>query len=172
MNSNSIPFFRYAAVAGLAIGFIENLYSIISIKVGFYNESWSSLLSLLLSLGMYFYALYRYRSIYYATDAFRFGRGIKVGLVIGVVSALLSWITFILFIQNEMSDLAMQTINEKLLEARATNPQVSTIDMNKIKSIIEWMYSPVPYLILALIGGFISGFFKALISMIFLMRNK
>lgn len=164
-----VPFFRFSAIAGLVIGFINILLTFIQNSVLGYSTSWYTLLTYAIICALYFLAIKKYRDTYFTED-FSFGKSVKVGLVIGVVEALVCWIYTSFLMPVEMTELIDQVFAQNSEQFHQQGLSAADIDM--AKSVANFFISPVSLLIFGIIGGIIKGFIISALSMIFLGRKK
>jgi MFS family permease len=155
---------------GIYLGVATVLISLITYALGMHlDPHWSvSLVSGILFIGLIVFGIKKYREI--NNGFLTWGQGVKIGVGIAIVAALIGTIynyLFMTFIEPDFINQAMEISNQKLLDQGQTEEQIEAI--NEMSKAFQ-----APFLIAALgiIGSAVGGFIVAAIAAAIMKKSE
>jgi len=163
METQKISAGKFGVNYGIILGVIMVALSVISYVTGQALEGaqWPNLIYYIIFPIVIMYAISKYKK--HNANVLSLGSAIKLGVIIGVISALVFVVYFLLFqyvIDPEFMDLVMEMQTEKMIE---DNPNMSQDQLDQSLKMMEMFRNP------AIVGAFwtaMSAFFALLWSLI------
>ncbi|MFQ3181720.1 MAG: MFS family permease [Polaribacter sp.] len=155
---------------GIYLGVATVLISLITYALGMHlDPHWSvSLVSGILLIGLIVFGIKKYKEL--NNGFLTWGQGVKIGVGIAIVAALIGTIynyLFMTFIEPDFINQAMEVSNQKLLEQGQTQEQIEAI--NEMSSAFQ---SPFLIAALSIIGSAVVGFIVAAIAAAIMKKSE
>ena len=149
--------FKAALIYGAILGFVSIVLSVIFNLLGIGLETWTGIITFVVTIGVVIYCLYAYRQEYMGGYA-SYGKLVLMTLLIGVVSSVLVAIYNYLhftYIDPEATEKMYNMVYEKML----SNPRIPEDMIDELMEKMEKRFTTGRIVI----QGFVSGIFTVLI---------
>ncbi|MFQ3182669.1 MAG: MFS family permease [Polaribacter sp.] len=155
---------------GVYLGIATVLISLIAYALGMHlDPHWSvNVISGILFIGLIVFGIKKYKEI--NNGFLSWGQGVKIGVGIAIVAALIGTIynyLFMTFIEPDFMNQAMEVANQKLLDQGQTQEQIEAI--NKMSSAFQ---SPFLLAAMGIIAGAVGGFVVAAIAAAIMKKSE
>lgn len=161
--------YRVAIKWGIFLGLFSIVYSLFLFLSGNIGQTWTSFLSIAISIGGLVLAMREFRTLNggYMT----FGEGTTVGTVTGLISGLLS-VAFSWFYMTIIDTNVMATMADKTREALEKQGLLSDDQIDQQMEMMERFQTPGMILGFGLIAAVIGSVIIAMIVAAFMKKNK
>jgi len=155
---------------GIYLGVATVLISLITYALGMHLDThWAvSLVTIILFIGLIVFGIKKYRE---TNEGFlTWGQGVKIGVGIAILAALIGAIynyLFMSFIEPDFMNQAMEVSNQKLLDQGQTEEQIEAI--NKMS---EAFRAPLLIAAMGIIGSAVGGFVVAAIAAAIMKKSE
>jgi MFS family permease len=155
---------------GIYLGVATVLISLMTYALGMHlDPHWSvSVISGILFIGLIVFGIKKYKEI---NEGFlSWGQGVKIGVGIAIVAALIGTIynyLFMTFLEPDFLSQMMEVSNQKLLDQGQTEEQIEAI--NEMSSAFQ---SPLLIAALGIIGSAVGGFVVAAIAAAIMKKSE
>jgi hypothetical protein len=172
MEDQNLKVKNYILQYGALLGGISVLFGLMlfSMDMHYQNETSTTVVSLVLTLGVIVFAQYSYRKD--NEDFMSLSQGIKMGLGIGAVSGLIN-VAYFLVLSNvldpEMMNKALEMGMNQFLDQ---NPEASQDMINQVESMQEKFSGPIISSSFLIIASLLTSFVISLITGLILKRNR
>jgi len=172
MEDQNLELKKYISQYGALLGGISVVFGLMlfSMDMHYQNETSTTIVSLVLTLGVIVFAQYSYRKD--NEDFMSLSQGIKMGLGIGAVSGLIN-VAYFLVLSNildpEMMNKALEMGMNQFLDQ---NPEASQDMINQVESMQEKFSGPIISSSFLIIASLLTSFVISLITGLILKRNR
>ena len=172
MEDQNLELKKYISQYGALLGGISVVFGLMlfSMDMHYQNETSTTIVSLVLTLGVIVFAQYSYRKD--NEDFMSLSQGIKMGLGIGAVSGLIN-VAYFLVLSNildlEMMNKALEMGMNQFLDQ---NPEASQDTINQVESMQEKFSGPIISSSFLIIASLLTSFVISLITGLILKRNR
>lgn len=172
MKDQNLELKKYISQYGALLGGISVVFGLMlfSMDMHYQNETSTTIVSLVLTLGVIVFAQYSYRKD--NEDFMSLSQGIKMGLGIGAVSGLIN-VAYFLVLSNvldpEMMSKALEMGMNQFLDQ---NPEASQDMINQVESMQEKFSGPIISSSFLIIASLLTSFVISLITGLILKRNR
>ena len=172
MEDQYLELKKYISQYGALLGCISVVFGLMlfSMDMHYQNETSTTIVSLVLTLGIIVFAQYSYRKD--NEDFMSLSQGIKMGLGIGAVSGLIN-VAYFLVLSNvldpEMMSKALEMGMNQFLDE---NPEASQDMINQVESMQEKFSGPIISSSFLIIASLLTSFVISLITGLILKRNR
>lgn len=172
MENQNLELKKYISQYGALLGGISVVFGLMlfSMDMHYQNETSTTIVSLVLTLGVIVFAQYSYRKD--NEDFMSLSQGIKMGLGIGAVSGLIN-VAYFLVLSNvldpEMMNKALEMGMNQFLDQ---NPEASQDMINQVESMQEKFSGPIISSSFLIIASLLTSFVISLITGLILKRNR
>ena len=172
MENQNLELKKYISQYGALLGGISVVFGLMlfSMDMHYQNETSTTIVSLVLTLGVIVFAQYSYRKD--NEDFMSLSQGIKMGLGIGAVSGLIN-VAYFLVLSNvldpEMMSKALEMGMNQFLDE---NPEASQDMINQVESMQEKFSGPIISSSFLIIASLLTSFVISLITGLILKRNR
>ena len=172
MEDQNLELKKYISQYGALLGGISVVFGLMlfSMDMHYQNETSTTIVSLVLTLGVIVFAQYSYRKD--NEDFMSLSQGIKMGLGIGAVSGLIN-VAYFLVLSNvldpEMMNKALEMGMNQFLDQ---NPEASQDMINQVDSMQEKFSGPIISSSFLIIASLLTSFVISLITGLILKRNR
>ena len=154
---------------GIYLGIATVLISLITYALGMHlDPHWSvSVISGILFIGLIVFGIKKYKDI---SGFLSWGQGVKIGVGIAIVAALIGTIynyLFMTFLEPDLLTQMQELSNQKLLDQGQTEEQIEAI--NEMSSAFQ---SPFLIAALGIIGSAVGGFVVAAIAAAIMKKSE
>ncbi|MCY7357768.1 MAG: DUF4199 domain-containing protein [Rudanella sp.] len=161
--------YRVAIKWGIFLGLFSIVYSLFLFLTGNIGQSWTSILSIVISIGGLVLAMREFRTL--NGGYMSFGEGTTVGTVTGLISGLLS-VAFSWFYMTIIDTNVMANMAEKTREALEKQGSFSDEQIDQQMEMMERFQTPGMLLGIGLISALIGSVIIALIVAAFMRKEK
>jgi len=141
MDNNSKPAFMPSLTAGILLGIILVVYSLILYLAGLNENQWLSAVSYVITAIVLYFVIINFRDKQ-QNGFLSYGKGVTVGLLTGlfasVIFAIFTYI-YLTYIDPSILEQAMVKAEESVLQS---NPNMSDEDLDRAMGFIEIFTSP------------------------------
>lgn len=159
MDNNSKPAFMPSLTAGILLGIILVVYSLILYLAGLNENQWLAAVSYVITAIVLYFVIINFRDKQ-QNGFLSYGKGVTVGLLTGlfasVILAIFSFI-YMKYIDPSILEKALVTAEEDVLQR---NPNMSDEELDRAMGMVEIFTSPVVITVLTI-------FWYALVSLVF-----
>ena len=172
MENQNLELKKYISQYGALLGGISVVFGLMlfSMDMHYQNETSTTIVSLVLTLGVIVFAQYSYRKD--NEDFMSLSQGIKMGLGIGAVSGLIN-VAYFLVLSNvldpEMMNKALEMGMNQFLDQ---NPEASQDMINQVESMQEKFSGPIISSSFLIIASLLTSFVISLITGLILKHNR
>ena len=172
MEDQNLELKKYISQYGALLGGISVVFGLMlfSMDMHYQNETSTTIVSLVLALGVIVFAQYSYRKD--NEDFMSLSQGIKIGLGMGAVSGLIN-VAYFLVLSNvldpEMMNKALEMGMNQFLDQ---NPEASQDMINQVESMQEKFSGPIISSSFLIIASLLTSFVISLITGLILKRNR
>lgn len=172
MEDQNLELKKYISQYGALLGGISVVFGLMlfSMDMHYQNETSTTIVSLVLTLGVIVFAQYSYRKD--NEDFMSLSQGIKIGLGMGAVSGLIN-VAYFLVLSNvldpEMMNKALEMGMNQFLDQ---NPEASQDMINQVESMQEKFSGPIISSSFLIIASLLTSFVISLITGLILKRNR
>ena len=172
MEDQNLELKKYILQYGALLGGISVVFGLMlfSLDMHYQNETSTTIVSLVLTLGVIFFAQYSYRKD--NEGCMSLSQGIKMGLGMTAISGLIN-VAYFLVLSNvldpEMVNKALEMGMNQFLDQ---NPEASQNMINQVESMQEQFSGPIISSSFLIIASLFSGFVISLITGFILKRNR
>ena len=172
MEDQNLELKKYISQYGALLGGISVVFGLMlfSMDMHYQNETSTTIVSLVLALGVIVFAQYSYRKD--NEDFMSLSQGIKMGLGMGAVSGLIN-VAYFLVLSNvldpEMMNKALEMGMNQFLDQ---NPEASQDMINQVESMQEKFSGPIISSSFLIIASLLTSFVISLITGLILKRNR
>ena len=172
MEDQNLELEKYISQYGALLGGISVVFGLMlfSMDMHYQNETSTTIVSLVLTLGVIVFAQYSYRKD--NEDFMSLSQGIKMGLGMGAVSGLIN-VAYFLVLSNvldpEMMNKALEMGMNQFLDQ---NPEASQDMINQVESMQEKFSGPIISSSFLIIASLLTSFVISLITGLILKRNR
>ena len=172
MEDQNLELKKYISQYGALLGGISVVFGLMlfSMDMHYQNETSTTIVSLVLTLGVIVFAQYSYRKD--NEDFMSLSQGIKMGLGMGAVSGLIN-VAYFLVLSNvldpEMMSKALEMGMNQFLDE---NPEASQDMINQVESMQEKFSGPIISSSFLIIASLLTSFVISLITGLILKRNR
>ena len=172
MEDQNLELKKYISQYGALLGGISVVFGLMlfSMDMHYQNETSTTIVSLVLTLGVIVFAQYSYRKD--NEDFMSLSQGIKMGLGIGAVSGLIN-VAYFLVLSNildpEMMNKALEMGMNQFLDQ---NPEASQDTINQVESMQEKFSGPIISSSFLIIASLLTSFVISLITGLIQKRNR
>jgi len=172
MEDQNLELKKYISQYGALLGGISVVYGLMlfSMDMHYQNETSTTIVSLVLTLGVIVFAQYSYRKD--NEDYMSLSQGIKMGLGMGAISGLIN-VAYFLVLSNvldpEMMNKALEMGMNQFLDQ---NPEASQDMINQVESMQEKFSGPIISSSFLIIASLLTSFVISLITGLILKRNR
>ena len=172
MEDQNLELKKYISQYGALLGGISVVFGLMlfSMDMHYQNETSTTIVSLILALGVIVFAQYSYRKD--NEDFMSLSQGIKMGLGMGAVSGLIN-VAYFLVLSNvldpEMMNKALEMGMNQFLDQ---NPEASQDMINQVESMQEKFSGPIISSSFLIIASLLTSFVISLITGLILKRNR
>ena len=172
MEDQNLELKKYISQYGALLGGISVVFGLMlfSMDMHYQNETSTTIVSLVLSLGVIVFAQYSYRKD--NEDYMSLSQGIKMGLGMGAISGLIN-VAYFLVLSNvldpEMMNKALEMGMNQFLDQ---NPEASQDMINQVESMQEKFSGPIISSSFLIIASLLTSFVISLITGLILKRNR
>ncbi len=161
--------YRIAIKWGIFLGLFSIVYSLFLFLTGNIGQSWTSIISIVISIGGLVLAMREFRTLNggYMT----FGEGTTVGTVAGIISGLLGT-AFMWFYMNVIDTNMMATMSEKTREALEKQGSFSDEQIDQQMEMIGRFQTPGMMVGIGLVSAIIGSVILAMIVAAIMKKNK
>ena len=172
MEDQNLELKKYISQYGALLGGISVVFGLMlfSMDMHYQNETSTTIVSLVLTLGVIVFAQYSYRKD--NEDFMSLSQAIKMGLGMGAVSGLIN-VAYFLVLSNvldpEMMNKALEMGMNQFLDQ---NPEASQDMINQVESMQEKFSGPIISSSFLIIASLLTSFVISLITGLILKRNR
>lgn len=172
MEDQNLELKKYISQYGALLGGISVVFGLMlfSMDMHYQNETSTTIVSLVLTLGVIVFAQYSYRKD--NEDFMSLSQGIKMGLGMGAVSGFIN-VAYFLVLSNvldpEMMNKALEMGMNQFLDQ---NPEASQDMINQVESMQEKFSGPIISSSFLIIASLLTSFVISLITGLILKRNR
>jgi len=172
MEDQNLELKKYISQYGALLGGISVVFGLMlfSMDMHYQNETSTTIVSLVLSLGVIVFAQYSYRKD--NEDYMSLSQGIKMGLGMGAISGLIN-VAYFLVLSNvldpEMMNKALEMGMNQFLDQ---NPEASQDMINQVELMQEKFSGPIISSSFLIIASLLTSFVISLITGLILKRNR
>ena len=172
MEDQNLELKKYISQYGALLGGISVVFGLMlfSMDMHYQNETSTTIVSLVLTLGVIVFAQYSYRKD--NEDFMSLSQGIKMGLGMGAVSGLIN-VAYFLVLSNvldpEMMNKALEMGMNQFLDQ---NPEASQDMINQVELMQEKFSGPIISSSFLIIASLLTSFVISLITGLILKRNR
>ncbi|MDB4015140.1 DUF4199 domain-containing protein [Flavobacteriaceae bacterium] len=172
MEDQNLELKKYISQYGALLGGISVVFGLMlfSMDMHYQNETSTTIVSLVLTLGVIVFAQYSYRKD--NEDYMSLSQGVKMGLGIGAISGLIN-VAYFLVLSNvldpEMMNKALEMGMNQFLDQ---NPEASQDMINQVESMQEKFSGPIISSSFLIIASLLTSFVISLITGLILKRNR
>ncbi|MDG1385610.1 MAG: DUF4199 domain-containing protein [Flavobacteriaceae bacterium] len=172
MEDQNLELKKYISQYGALLGGISVVFGLMlfSMDMHYQNETSTTIVSLVLALGVIVFAQYSYRKD--NEDFMSLSQAIKMGLGMGAVSGLIN-VAYFLVLSNvldpEMMNKALEMGMNQFLDQ---NPEASQDMINQVESMQEKFSGPIISSSFLIIASLLTSFVISLITGLILKRNR
>jgi len=172
MEDQNLKVKNYILQYGALLGGISVLFGLMlfSMDMHYQNETSTTVVSLVLTLGVIVFAQYSYRK---DNEGFMsLSQGIKMGLGMGAVSGLIN-VAYFLMLSNVLDPEMMNKVLEMgMNQFLDQNPEASQDMINQVESMQEKFSGPIISSSFLIIASLLTSFVISLITGLILKRNR
>tara|TARA_B110001452_G_scaffold116403_2_gene96543 strand:+ start:337 stop:861 length:525 start_codon:yes stop_codon:yes gene_type:complete len=172
MEDQNLELKKYISQYGALLGGISVVFGLMlfSMDMHYQNETSTTIVSLVLTLGVIVFAQYSYRKD--NEDYMSLSQGIKMGLGMGAISGLIN-VAYFLVLSNvldpEMMNKALEMGMNQFLDQ---NPEASQDMINQVELMQEKFSGPIISSSFLIIASLLTSFVISLITGLILKRNR
>jgi len=172
MDDQNLELKKYISQYGALLGGISVVFGLMlfSMDMHYQNETSTTIVSLVLTLGVIVFAQYSYRKD--NEDYMSLSQGVKMGLGMGAISGLIN-VAYFLVLSNvldpEMMNKALEMGMNQFLDQ---NPEASQDMINQVESMQEKFSGPIISSSFLIIASLLTSFVISLITGLILKRNR
>ena len=172
MEDQNLELKKYISQYGALLGGISVVFGLMlfSMDMHYQNETSTTIVSLVLTLGVIVFAQYSYRKD--NEDYMSLSQGLKMGLGMGAISGLIN-VAYFLVLSNvldpEMMNKALEMGMNQFLDQ---NPEASQDMINQVESMQEKFSGPIISSSFLIIASLLTSFVISLITGLILKRNR
>ncbi len=172
MEDQNLELKKYISQYGALLGGISVVFGLMlfSMDMHYQNETSTTIVSLVLTLGVIVFAQYSYRKD--NEDYMSLSQGVKMGLGMGAISGLIN-VAYFLVLSNvldpEMMNKALEMGMNQFLDQ---NPEASQDMINQVESMQEKFSGPIISSSFLIIASLLTSFVISLITGLILKRNR
>ena len=172
MEDQNLELKKYISQYGALLGGISVVFGLMlfSMDMHYQNETSTTIVSLVLTLGVIVFAQYSYRKD--NENFMSLSQAIKIGLGMGAVSGLIN-VAYFLVLSNvldpEMMNKALEMGMNQFLDQ---NPEASQDMINQVESMQEKFSGPIISSSFLIIASLLTSFVISLITGLILKRNR
>ena len=172
MEDQNLELKKYISQYGALLGGISVVFGLMlfSMDMHYQNETSTTIVSLVLTLGVIVFAQYSYRKD--NEDYMSLSQGVKMGLGMGAISGLIN-VAYFLVLSNvldpEMMNKALEMGMNQFLDQ---NPEASQDMINQVESMQEKFSGTIISSSFIIIASLLTSFVISLITGLILKRNR
>ena len=172
MEDQNLELKKYISQYGALLGGISVVFGLMlfSMDMHYQNETSTTIVSLVLTLGVIVFAQYSYRKD--NEDYMSLSQGVKMGLGMGAISGLIN-VAYFLVLSNvldpEMMNKALEMGMNQFLDQ---NPEASQDMINQVELMQEKFSGPIISSSFLIIASLLTSFVISLITGLILKRNR
>ena len=172
MEDQNLELKKHISQYGALLGGISVVFGLMlfSMDMHYQNETSTTIVSLVLTLGVIVFAQYSYRKD--NEDYMSLSQGVKMGLGMGAISGLIN-VAYFLVLSNvldpEMMNKALEMGMNQFLDQ---NPEASQDMINQVESMQEKFSGPIISSSFLIIASLLTSFVISLITGLILKRNR
>ena len=172
MEDQNLELKKYISQYGALLGGISVVFGLMlfSMDMHYQNETSTTIVSLVLTLGVIVFAQYSYRKD--NEDYMSLSQGVKMGLGMGAIRGLIN-VAYFLVLSNvldpEMMNKALEMGMNQFLDQ---NPEASQDMINQVESMQEKFSGPIISSSFLIIASLLTSFVISLITGLILKRNR
>lgn len=171
MENQSYPATKHSLIFGVYISIVLIVLTLFFYVMNLHTESWPGYVSYVFLLGGIIYASVQYRDKRlggFATYGQSFSSGFMAGLYAAIIMAIFTFIYINLLGESFVADIVQQA-EDKILES---NPEISDADLDMAMGFTRNMMKPWWMAVISLISYIFFSLIFALISSIFIKKEK